>query len=332
MRKTLPVIITLLLIGCAILLIFKFKNKSVSSHNESDSKSNVTVNAPISWINKFASNEIDAYVAEYEYEAVCAYVSGRQDLYFNTTIHDDMVQNGSMGVGVLKTYNKYDIMNVVGENKIREVIGRQYDEYLEEGANPDLSREEFLNNYIAKISANYNKNYESTDFNYYIDDNVVVFSKDLKADDTVLEYVSIMPVNMDIDSFVSSLNIEKINLYVEKTLEDHAYDEGYVTIVYGEMPMFKLENNITVTGVDSSKLKDFAGLNFTHEGIKTEVSKLHGEVGGLCSGWYDYKVPIKRVDLTMSKPFVYIIRDKNTKDVWYIGKVLKGLSLPPDEK
>lgn len=44
---------------------------------------------------------------------------------------------------------------------------------------------------------------------------------------------------------------------------------------------------------------------------------------GSASGGFDYEweVPIEEIDLTFNKPFLFIIRDKTSGEVWFTGAV-----------
>ena len=68
--------------------------------------------------------------------------------------------------------------------------------------------------------------------------------------------------------------------------------------------------------------KQKATIEFSNEGIKAAAATEVGGAGGL-SGGYDYlfDVPIKFIDLTFDKPFMYIIRDKDSGEVWFTGTV-----------
>ena len=44
---------------------------------------------------------------------------------------------------------------------------------------------------------------------------------------------------------------------------------------------------------------------------------------GSAAGGFDYlfDVPVVTIDLTFDKPYMYIIRDKDTGEVWFTGTV-----------
>ena len=67
-----------------------------------------------------------------------------------------------------------------------------------------------------------------------------------------------------------------------------------------------------------------ANIEFSNNGIKaaaaTSLSGGKG-AGGSCVFDYRYDVPVKKIDLTFDNPYMIIIRDKNTGEVWFTGTV-----------
>ena len=45
---------------------------------------------------------------------------------------------------------------------------------------------------------------------------------------------------------------------------------------------------------------------------------------------YLYKVPVERIDLTFNKPYMFIVRDKSTGEVWFTGTVYEPLLVKDD--
>lgn len=48
--------------------------------------------------------------------------------------------------------------------------------------------------------------------------------------------------------------------------------------------------------------------------------------GGGESFDYLYDVPVEKIDLTFDKPYMFIVRNKETGEVWFVGTVYKPLS------
>ena len=66
-----------------------------------------------------------------------------------------------------------------------------------------------------------------------------------------------------------------------------------------------------------------ANIDFSNNGIKAAaITAVIGGMGATGGGFdYEWDVPIEEIDLTFDKPFLYIIRDKATGEVWFTGAV-----------
>ena len=66
-------------------------------------------------------------------------------------------------------------------------------------------------------------------------------------------------------------------------------------------------------------------IEFSNSGIKAAaVSVMGGAGGGDCGFDYIFEIPknrILKIDLTFNKPFMFLIVDKKTKEVWFTGSV-----------
>ena len=71
-----------------------------------------------------------------------------------------------------------------------------------------------------------------------------------------------------------------------------------------------------------NKTSHKANIEFSNEGIKASAVTLVGGTGDIgCYFDYLYDVPIKTIDLTFNKPFMFIIRDAQSGEVWFTGTV-----------
>ena len=73
-----------------------------------------------------------------------------------------------------------------------------------------------------------------------------------------------------------------------------------------------------------------ATIEFTQDGIKASAVTTAGGAGMGGSFDYLYKVPVERIDLTFNKPYMFIVRDKSTGEVWFTGTVYEPLLVKDD--
>ena len=76
--------------------------------------------------------------------------------------------------------------------------------------------------------------------------------------------------------------------------------------------------------------KHKANIEFTQDGIKAAAATM---VGGLGAGdWYDYfvEMPTDDIDITFDKPYMFLIRDKETGETWFVGTVYEPLKAEDD--
>lgn len=320
------------------------------------------------WKNKFLpiSNDVGTEYCDYEHETYW-WNSGEnvQSASFDET------QKVS-GMEIVASINRYDIVNEIGEESIKDTVGKEFrkwareDEYSKYYFNVEDSSEitdemietelaSYLPPYLKEINNNYKRIDYTTDFSYYVDDNVKVFAKDLKEyDGTTLEYIGIMPTSQDLDNYIENLNEDDIDNLIfnlkELTLEDSK--DGVVTEIRGFIPKFKFEYDLklkedlqklgvtdifeqgkaNLTGI--SKDKDVyidkaihkANIEFTQDGIKAAAATMFGGLGAGGDFDYLYEVPVELIDLTFDKPYMFIIRDKETNENWFTGTVYEPLS------
>lgn len=214
-------------------------------------------------------------------------------------------------------------------------------------------KSEELTEYVAELNSNYKQYSRSTDFYFYDDNDVKVFAKDLKRYDGVeLQYIGIMPKKTDLRTFVNNINASKINSYTSnlKLINANTFDDNYIYIVEGTIPTFKFDykldfindlNKLGVTDVFSPEKADLsplterpdeyikmavhqAKIEFSNFGITAAADTYLGGAGDDtdCNPFaYYFKVPVKTIDLTFDKPFMFIIRDKDNGSTWFTGIV-----------
>jgi len=252
--------------------------------------------------------------------------------------------------------NNFDPIKKYGsEDKYKKVIRDYYEKCYKE--NPVEAGED----YVVDIDEDVKNAYEavtsitgdvkmSTDFLVYNDDDVKVFAKNLKKyDGTTLQYVGIMPIKEDLSTFISNTGSEKIKEYVKglKEIKRDSFEDGYITLIKGSVPKFKYDYDLDLKGdlkklgitdvFDATKAKltkltkeqsyiskaiHKATIEFSEYGIKAGAVTIGGGAGnlnGLCH--YSEEIPTKKIDLTFDKPYLYIIRDIDSGEVWFTGQV-----------
>ena len=85
--------------------------------------------------------------------------------------------------------------------------------------------------------------------------------------------------------------------------------------------------NPTRAGILDVYKKMGANIEFSNDGIKAAPATAMGGMGST-GCWFDYKyeTPVKEIDLTFDKPYLFLIRDKDSGEVWFTGTVYNPLS------
>ena len=295
-----------------------------------------------------------SYFVSYHHEDYSDYISEIISDNMKSIIFESKeVQAAEIGVSV----NKYDIVKTLGEDKIREEVGSELKEYIAKGGEMcGESYDDWMNRYIKELDSNYQRMDQSTDFSFYTDDYVDVFAKDLKTyENNTLQYVGIMPKQETLDEYIKDVKAKDINNLI-KNLKEVKYDnfkEGVVTRIHANIPVFEYEYQLNlvqdlqklgitdifdINKADLSNMlekdqKEYIGdathkavIEFSNDGIKAAAVTMmggYGSAGEECYNSFEhkYKVPEELITLNFNKPYLYIIRDKETGEVWFTGTV-----------
>ena len=322
------------------------------------------------WVKKIqAINRDDEYMVIYPHEttAVSYYEYGGEKHF--RTYHEEiglLIETGFLSINfngkddnaktleIGASVNKYDIINKLGKDNIRNNVDSKYREWLQNkecGEGLDYTyNKKVIDDYMDEISNNYKKIDSSTDFEFYVDDNVKVFAKDLKEyNGTTLQYIGIMPTHEKLSDFINNNDNTKITEIINKLkkIELDSFKDGQITKIKGYIPVFKFDykmdnliNNLKSLGIvnvfekddalpnmtdSNSKLEKMihqATIDFSNDGIKASAVTAGGGRGATgCYFDYLYDVPIEEIDLTFDKPYMFIIRDKNSGESWFVGTV-----------
>lgn len=332
-----------------------------NAFNDSDIKNYdfVLANAlaiDMDWVNKI-QDLYNAYIVDYKHERFYEYVTPLTESGYRELAFKDYNKKTN-AVEFAAVVNKYDIINELGEDNIRKTVSDDYNAWLKNGGNDSYAMcgenatedKLDLDKYVKELSANYQTISSSTDFEIYVDDNVKVFAKDLKKyNGTTLQYIGIMPTDGNLSSYIKNTNAKSLSELISKIkpLAFDSFKDGVITDIHGYIPMFKFDyqldlvNDLNTLGIkdvfDSNKAnlsnlttdkayisdaKHKATIDFSNDGIKAGAFTAGGGAGaGGCGYDYQFKVPVEDIDLTFDKPYMFIIRDKDTNEVWFAGTV-----------
>lgn len=300
----------------------------------------------------------DRYSVSYAHENFSAWVMViDDDCYGSVSFNNGTINAKSVEVGA--ALNNYDIVTVLGEENIRKTVGEEYKKWLttKEASyyEPEQDVDKYLDTYIAELNSNYKRVDSSTDFSLYVDDDVKVFAKDLKEyDGTTLQYVGIMPKKVSLENYVKDIDATKVNNLIGnlKEIKSENFKDGVVTKITGKIPLFKFDYELDLVkdlqklgitdvfdinkanlSLISSKEKSYisdashkATIEFSNEGIKAAAATQAGGAGAIGGGFeYLYDVPVEEIDVTFDNPYMFLIRDKKTGEVWFVGTVYEPI-------
>lgn len=306
-----------------------------------------------------------AYSVHYDHEKFDQFIrniSGSSDM--DTMTFGDYKDRVSATIGA--SFNRYDIVKELGEDKIKAKVTEEYKKWLETDdvkdslSDPDWTNYENIKptdveanvaQYMKELKANYGKEDSSTDFYFNDTEDVKVFAKDLQEyDGNTLQYVGIMPKNEDLDKYVTDLKASEATELINglKELKKESFKDGVITRIDASIPMFKYnytmdglignlgkmgitdvfdKNEADLSGISKegsyiARAKHAATIEFSNEGIKAGAATIMGGAGGGGLHFdYQWDVPVEKIDLSFNKPFLYLIRDKNSGEIWFVGTV-----------
>lgn len=294
------------------------------------------------------------FYATYPHEDYYAYVSELDSEYGYHALDFNQNKMKAKALTIAASINNYDIVGELGEANIRKTVGDAYDKWAKERdclecLEPD-EKNKVLDTYIKELDTGFKDVGSSTDFRFYVDDEVKVFAKELKEYAGInLEYVGIMPKDTTLKKYIENKRASDIeNLLGKlKTIELKNFSKGKITKIEGYIPIFKFdysldfENDLNKLGItdvfDANKVnltkitdkpividevKHKANIEFSNEGIKAAAATFVGGAGDDTDIFeYLYEVPVEIIDLTFDNPYLFIIRDKDSGEVWFVGSV-----------
>ena len=183
-----------------------------------------------------------------------------------------------------------------------------------------------------------------------------MFAKDLQTyEEKTLQYVGIMPKKESLTDYIKNTDAKKLSKIISemKEVKYENFKEGVITNIKGNIPLFKydyelkllddlqelgIENIFDINKSDLSNMlngdKRFidkaihkANIEFSNDGIKAAAATVMGGAGAAhaCNYDYEFDVPVEKIDVTFDKPYMYVIRDKDSGEVWFVGTVYEPL-------
>ena len=310
----------------------------------------------MNWVNLIQST-VRPWIVSYQHEDYATSVESiQEDIYPTLEFNDkdgNKIKAKSVKIGA--SINNYDIVKTLGEDNIRKEISDKYQAWLDEGnsCGVDESAKDvnaFVDEYISELKTGYGQYSSSTDFMLYNDNDVKAFAKDLKTYNGVtLQYIGIMPKNTSLKNYVDGLKSTDVTRIISslKTIEPSNFEQGKITKIVGNIPLckfdyeLKLKEDLETIGIkdvfdadkaDLSKMtsqKAYIGaavhkadIEFSNEGIKAAAATGAAGYGAASCGFeYLYPVPVEVIDLNFDNPYLFLIRDKDTGEVWFTGTV-----------
>ena len=310
----------------------------------------------MNWVNLIQSTG-RPWIVSYQHEDYATSIESiQEDIYPTLEFNDkdgNKIKAKSVKIGA--SINNYDIVKTLGEDNIRKEISDKYQAWLDEGnsCGVDESAKDvnaFVDEYISELKTGYGQYSSSTDFMLYNDNDVKAFAKDLKTYNGVtLQYIGIMPKNTSLKNYVDGLKSTDVTRIISslKTIEPSNFEQGKITKIVGNIPLFKfdyelkLKEDLETIGIkdvfdeykaDLSKMtsqKAYIGaavhkadIEFSNEGIKAAAATGAAGYGAASCGFeYLYPVPVEVIDLNFDNPYLFLIRDKDTGEVWFTGTV-----------
>jgi len=192
----------------------------------------------------------------------------------------------------------------------------------------------------------FQKEVRSPEISYYIGNGITVLTMNLKKyGDTQLEFMAIMPFR-NLSDFIKNVSKEQIEL-IDANLKMTSYVNDGVNVKipkFGFSYEINLKNDLNKLGIKQAfdTSADFSKMSYAKEkGENLYVSEVihkaeiefneRGTKAGAVTGGKILSTIKYPVDVIIDQPFMFIIRDKNTKDIWFTGTVYEPNSWKNDK-
>ncbi len=260
----------------------------------------------------------------------------KYDSFENASNINNWIENKTLGK--IKNMLSDD---VVVNNKILLINALAIDMEWEDSFEMDETNGEtfYLNDGSSMNATMMHKKVSSDDISYYKDKNLTSLIMDLKEyNDTQLEFIAVMP-NENLSNYIENFTVNQLNDITSNSKLASKTKYG----VDISIPKFSFDFNLKlkedliklgITDAFDENLADFsniensdtelyvndalhkADIEFTEKGIKAAATTVIAIVDSMAM--LDIYEPEK---INIDKPFLYVIRDKNTKEIWFVGTV-----------
>ncbi len=206
----------------------------------------------------------------------------------------------------------------------------------------------YLENNKEMNATTMNKKTKSDDVAYYQDDSVTVLTMDLeKYEDNQMEFVAIMP-NGSLSDYIENIQADTLESITNKLKLASETPNGLSILVPRFSYDYKLElesdlKKLGIVDAFNKNLADFsnmtdkkpfwvggalhkANIDFSEKGVKAAAATVIYVTDGIEPS------EDKPVVIEINKPFMYLIKDKNTNEIWFVGTVYKPNSWDNDKK
>ena len=280
-----------------------------------------------------------------------SYVNNIKESYVNTLsinynaeIHNDSFKNASNINNFIKTKTLGLIENLIDDIMVQDekakmviinalAIDMEWDAKFD--TNKTNGADFHLNDKTIKATTMHKKAYDE-DTLYYKSDDLVALKMNLKEyGSNRLEFLAIMPENLK--SYINDLKYEDITSLKSKMLKASDNKDG-ISI---SIPKFKYEYSLKLKedlikmGIKDAfnENADFSNMTSAPEGLYINDA-LHKAViefseegikAAAVTAFTAYAsaalIETKPINITFDKPFIYLISDSKTGEVWFVGTV-----------
>lgn len=178
---------------------------------------------------------------------------------------------------------------------------------------------------------------DSTNFKYYQDDNYTLLSMPLKKyGETQLEFIAVLPQKESLHEFVTDydfektldnlfkkmhkVSLEKLSISIPRFQYDYSIKLARDLNLLGVLDIFSPSkadfSKISNTGLYVSDILHKADIKFSERGVRAAAATTI-----FVTDKAEINEPQKIEYLEFNKPFMYIIKDVNTDEVWFVGNV-----------